>query len=128
VEEGGLAGVVEAEEEDLGLLLPQPQRREHAVEPVPQEHLLSPRLFLLCTARPLLSSPPLYLVQLLLLAAAAAAAEIAGSIEGWVDERGEEKTRVDLNLCLSLSPCVSAYSMLGWGEGRRVVKALTAGA
>jgi hypothetical protein len=39
VEEGGLAGVVEAEEEDLGLLLPQPQRRQHPVEPVNQEHL-----------------------------------------------------------------------------------------
>jgi hypothetical protein len=41
VEEGGLAGVVEAEEEDLGLLLPQPQRRQHPVEPVHQEHLCS---------------------------------------------------------------------------------------
>ncbi len=42
VEERGLAGVVEAEEEDLGLLLPQPQRRQHPVEPVHQEHLRPP--------------------------------------------------------------------------------------
>jgi hypothetical protein len=39
VEEGGLASVVEAEEEDLSLLLPQPQRGQHPVEPVHQEHL-----------------------------------------------------------------------------------------
>ena len=42
MQERGLAGVVEAEEEDLGLLLPQPQRRQHPVEPVHQEHLLPP--------------------------------------------------------------------------------------
>jgi len=39
VEQRGLAGVVEAEEEDLGLLLPEAERGQHPVEPVPQEHL-----------------------------------------------------------------------------------------
>lgn len=33
-----LAGIVEAEEQDLGLLLPQSEGGEHAVEPVEQEH------------------------------------------------------------------------------------------
>jgi len=39
VEQRGLAGVVEAKEEDLGLLLPQAEGGQHPVEPVPQEHL-----------------------------------------------------------------------------------------
>jgi hypothetical protein len=37
VEQGGLAGVVEAEEQDLGLLLPEPG--QHVVEPLQQKHL-----------------------------------------------------------------------------------------
>jgi hypothetical protein len=48
VEEGGLAGVVEAEEEDLGVLLPQTQRGQHPVEPIHQEHL--------CLSAPAISS------------------------------------------------------------------------
>lgn len=39
MDELGLVGVIEAEEEDLGQLLAQPQRCQHAVEPVQQEHL-----------------------------------------------------------------------------------------
>lgn len=38
VEERGLAGVVEAQKQNLGLLLPQAQRGKDAIEPVDQEH------------------------------------------------------------------------------------------
>ena len=38
LEQGGLAGIIESQEQDLGLLLPQPQRREHAIEPVDEKH------------------------------------------------------------------------------------------
>ncbi|RRT81326.1 hypothetical protein B296_00009240 [Ensete ventricosum] len=38
MEKSGLSGVVEAQEQDLGLLLPQTQRGEDAVEPIDQEH------------------------------------------------------------------------------------------
>jgi hypothetical protein len=41
VEEGGLASVVEAEEEDLSLLLPQLLLGQHPIEPIHQEHALS---------------------------------------------------------------------------------------
>jgi len=59
VEERGLAGVVEAEEEDLGLLLPQPQRRQHPVEPVHQKHLRPPARLLDSRRRALLFPAPL---------------------------------------------------------------------
>jgi len=39
VEQRGLAGVVEAEEEDLGLLLPEPQGNKQVVKPIHQKHL-----------------------------------------------------------------------------------------
>jgi len=38
VEQRGLAGVVEAEEEDLGLLLPEPQGNKQVVKPIYQKH------------------------------------------------------------------------------------------
>lgn len=40
VEQGGLAGVVEAQEQDLGLLGPQSKHPEDPIQPVHQEHLL----------------------------------------------------------------------------------------
>jgi hypothetical protein len=38
VEQRGLASVVEAEEEDLGLLLPEPQGDKQVVKPIHQKH------------------------------------------------------------------------------------------
>jgi len=61
VEQRGLAGVVEAEEEDLRLLLPQPQRRQHPVEPVHQEHLRPPARLLDSRRAARFSSLPLSL-------------------------------------------------------------------
>jgi hypothetical protein len=57
VEQRGLAGVVEAKEEDLGLLLPQAEGGQHPVEPVPQEHLPTPALLLLPPPPPGASTP-----------------------------------------------------------------------
>lgn len=38
VEEGGFAGVVEAEEKDFGIFVVEPERGEGVVEPVDEEH------------------------------------------------------------------------------------------
>jgi hypothetical protein len=49
VEQGGLAGVAEAQEQDLGLILPEPdQRRQLVVEPVHQKHLQRRQRSYLC--------------------------------------------------------------------------------
>lgn len=42
VKKSGLAGIVEAEEKDLGFFLPQTQRRQNAIEPIQQKHLAKP--------------------------------------------------------------------------------------
>lgn len=39
MEQGCLAGIIEAKEQDLRLLLPETQRGQHSVEPVQQKHV-----------------------------------------------------------------------------------------
>lgn len=53
VKKGGLASIVETQEKNLGLFLPQAQRCEHAVEPIKEEHVLPPK-----NVRDLLESGP----------------------------------------------------------------------
>ena len=103
VEQRGLAGVVEAKEEDLGLLLPQAEGGQHPVEPVPQEHLpLRPCCAsLLLLLLPLLESLRLPSSRL----PKRAAAEITGI---WGLVVGEEtEGEGDADVCGSESPPVS---------------------
>jgi hypothetical protein len=108
VEQRGLAGVVEAKEEDLGLLLPQAEGGQHPVEPVPEEHLPHPP----CCASLLLLEPlRLTLSRGIPERAAAEIAAIWGLVVGEETEERGMRMCVDLNLPVSL---IAA----GEGKGR----------